>query len=127
MPMGATRTAAPHPSPSEQMKSGVTSLLESPERHARMVRFATRHQCAADAGVRNASLRDQRVSNRNGLFGVIRGLANEPFITSRNVSGVHSAQFPMKPGDAAGIPLFDVVLFQSLSLFPDGITSRQSL
>ena len=88
-----------------------------------MVRFATLHQGPANARVPNAPLRDQTVGNRNGLFGVICGFANLPFITFRNVPGDDSAHFPVKPGDAAGIPLFDLLSFQSLSLFPDGITS----
>jgi hypothetical protein len=86
-----------------------------------MVRFATLQQPLTNSGVRQASFRNQGVSNSNSLFGIVCGLADPPFVALDKVSGNDAAQFSVKGRDAGGAPS-DRFSFQGLGLFADSLS-----
>jgi hypothetical protein len=124
-PTGAVRMAAPQPSPSEAMRLGYQSAKKSTS-----TRLGGRTSCIAtyppDGFMADAALPQDSSRQRQGLFRIVRGFSDAPFIPLAGVTRDDVSRPAVESGYPSGIPPLNIGPGQHLRLLANGITGCQS-
>ncbi len=105
--------------------SWVTGLEKVPQRHTGMRRFLAAQEFPSDRHVACLSFPQKRARHRDGLFGIVSGLSDTPFIPLTGIARDYSSRLAVESRYSAGVPFLNIGPCQRFGLLTNGIADRE--